>query len=149
MSNKKIWFMTGASRGMGVDFAKAALAAGHAVVASGPDSDRVEVRPGGLDGVAARRGRTVGHHHHYRQSGVLPHGAPHGAIDELRRAVYRGLRRAQSEAARVLEIPEWPAIRRPGEARASAHRLCEPRATRAALSPAPMPLPQRSRRSPI
>jgi NAD(P)-dependent dehydrogenase (short-subunit alcohol dehydrogenase family) len=41
MSNKKVWFITGASRGMGVDFAKAALAAGHAVVASGRDSDRV------------------------------------------------------------------------------------------------------------
>ena len=41
MSNKKIWFITGASRGMGVDFAKAAQAAGHAVVASGRDSDRV------------------------------------------------------------------------------------------------------------
>ena len=37
MSNKKIWFITGAGRGMGVDFAKAALAAGHAVVASGRD----------------------------------------------------------------------------------------------------------------
>jgi NAD(P)-dependent dehydrogenase (short-subunit alcohol dehydrogenase family) len=32
MSKKKIWFITGAGRGMGVDFAKAALAAGHAVV---------------------------------------------------------------------------------------------------------------------
>jgi NAD(P)-dependent dehydrogenase (short-subunit alcohol dehydrogenase family) len=41
MSNQKIWFITGASRGMGVDFAKAALAAGHAVVASGRDRDRV------------------------------------------------------------------------------------------------------------
>ena len=41
MTNKKIWFITGASRGMGVDFAKAALAAGHAVVASGRDTDRV------------------------------------------------------------------------------------------------------------
>src|SRR5437762_4100949 len=41
MSHKKIWFITGASRGMGVDFAKAALAAGHAVVASGRDSDAV------------------------------------------------------------------------------------------------------------
>src|ERR1700693_5577495 len=41
MSNKKIWFITGASRGMGVDFAKAALAAGHAVVASGRDRDAV------------------------------------------------------------------------------------------------------------
>ena len=41
MSNKKIWFITGASRGMGVDFAKAALAAGNAVVASGRDSAAV------------------------------------------------------------------------------------------------------------
>src|SRR5881396_2693088 len=41
MANQKIWFITGASRGMGVDFAKAALAAGHAVVASGRDSDLV------------------------------------------------------------------------------------------------------------
>ncbi len=41
MSNKKVWFITGASRGMGVDFAKAALEAGHAVVASGRESDRV------------------------------------------------------------------------------------------------------------
>jgi NAD(P)-dependent dehydrogenase (short-subunit alcohol dehydrogenase family) len=41
MSNKKIWFITGASRGMGADFAKAAQAAGHAVVATGRDSDRV------------------------------------------------------------------------------------------------------------
>jgi len=29
MSNKKIWFITGASRGMGADFAKASLVAGH------------------------------------------------------------------------------------------------------------------------
>jgi hypothetical protein len=28
VSSKKIWFITGAGRGMGVDFAKAALAAG-------------------------------------------------------------------------------------------------------------------------
>ena len=41
MSNKKVWFITGASRGMGADFAKAALAAGHSVVASGRSSDRV------------------------------------------------------------------------------------------------------------
>src|SRR5258708_2146367 len=36
----KVWFITGAGRGMGTDIAKAALAAGHAVVASGRDSDR-------------------------------------------------------------------------------------------------------------
>src|SRR5881409_4010373 len=38
---KKVWFITGAGRGMGVDFAKAALAAGLSVVASGRDTDRV------------------------------------------------------------------------------------------------------------
>src|SRR5256886_3246739 len=38
MTNKKIWFVTGAGRGMGVDFVKAALAAGHTVVATGRDS---------------------------------------------------------------------------------------------------------------
>jgi NAD(P)-dependent dehydrogenase (short-subunit alcohol dehydrogenase family) len=41
MSNRKVVFITGAGRGMGVAFAKAALAAGHAVVASGRDTDRV------------------------------------------------------------------------------------------------------------
>ena len=35
MSEKQVWFITGAGRGMGVHFAKAALAAGHAVVATG------------------------------------------------------------------------------------------------------------------
>lgn len=39
MSN--VWFITGAGRGMGVDFAKAALAAGHRVVATGRDTDRL------------------------------------------------------------------------------------------------------------
>jgi NAD(P)-dependent dehydrogenase (short-subunit alcohol dehydrogenase family) len=38
---RKVWLITGASRGMGADIAKAALAAGHAVVASGRDTDRV------------------------------------------------------------------------------------------------------------
>jgi NAD(P)-dependent dehydrogenase (short-subunit alcohol dehydrogenase family) len=41
VSAKKVWFITGAGRGMGVDFAKAALAAGHAVVATGRDPDAV------------------------------------------------------------------------------------------------------------
>ncbi len=35
MTDRKVWFVTGAGRGMGVDFAKAALAAGDAVVATG------------------------------------------------------------------------------------------------------------------
>lgn len=35
--DRQIWFVTGAGRGMGVDITKAALAAGHAVVATGRD----------------------------------------------------------------------------------------------------------------
>jgi NAD(P)-dependent dehydrogenase (short-subunit alcohol dehydrogenase family) len=45
MTDKRIWFITGAGRGMGVDFAKAALAAGNAVVATGPQPPR----PSGTD----------------------------------------------------------------------------------------------------
>ena len=41
MINKKVWFITGAGRGMGADIARAALAAGHAVVATGRNSDAV------------------------------------------------------------------------------------------------------------
>jgi NAD(P)-dependent dehydrogenase (short-subunit alcohol dehydrogenase family) len=35
MTDKDVWFITGAGRGMGVDISKAALDAGHAVVATG------------------------------------------------------------------------------------------------------------------
>jgi NAD(P)-dependent dehydrogenase (short-subunit alcohol dehydrogenase family) len=35
MAGKRVWFITGAGRGMGVDIAQAALADGHAVVATG------------------------------------------------------------------------------------------------------------------
>src|SRR3954468_5414772 len=41
LTNKTVWFVTGAGRGMGVDIAKAALAAGHAVVATGRSTDVV------------------------------------------------------------------------------------------------------------
>jgi NAD(P)-dependent dehydrogenase (short-subunit alcohol dehydrogenase family) len=37
----KVWFVTGAGRGMGVDIANAALAAGHAVVATGRNPEKV------------------------------------------------------------------------------------------------------------
>ena len=46
MTAKKVWFITGAGRGMGVDIAKAALAAGHAVVATARDADRVAAAVG-------------------------------------------------------------------------------------------------------
>ena len=41
MESKKVWFITGAGRGMGVDLVRAALAAGHAVVATGRDTARL------------------------------------------------------------------------------------------------------------
>jgi NAD(P)-dependent dehydrogenase (short-subunit alcohol dehydrogenase family) len=41
MTEKKVWFITGAGRGMGVDIAKAALAAGNAVVATGRNAEAV------------------------------------------------------------------------------------------------------------
>ena len=41
MSEQKVWLVTGAGRGLGVDIAKAALAAGHAVVATGRDPRKV------------------------------------------------------------------------------------------------------------
>ena len=44
MTYKKVWFITGAGRGMGVDFAKAALAAGNAVVATGRNTDAVSLK---------------------------------------------------------------------------------------------------------
>ncbi|MBB4577565.1 SDR family NAD(P)-dependent oxidoreductase [Rhizobium lentis] len=40
MSNN-VWFITGAGRGLGLDIAKAALAAGHQVVATGRNSEKV------------------------------------------------------------------------------------------------------------
>jgi len=41
MHNKKVWFITGAGRGMGVDIAQAALAAGYKVAATGRKMDKV------------------------------------------------------------------------------------------------------------
>lgn len=41
MTEKKVWFITGAGRGMGVDIARSALAAGHAVVATGRTPEKV------------------------------------------------------------------------------------------------------------
>ena len=46
MTDTKVWFVTGASRGMGVDITRAALEAGDAVVATGRDADRVRTAVG-------------------------------------------------------------------------------------------------------
>ena len=49
MTNKRVWLVTGAGRGMGVDIAKAALDAGHAVVATGRKTDMVRKALGAVD----------------------------------------------------------------------------------------------------
>jgi NAD(P)-dependent dehydrogenase (short-subunit alcohol dehydrogenase family) len=41
MTDKSVWFVTGAGRGLGVNIVKEALAAGHAVVATGRNPDSV------------------------------------------------------------------------------------------------------------
>ena len=41
IDQKKVWFITGAARGMGLEFARAVLAAGDSLVASGRDTDRL------------------------------------------------------------------------------------------------------------
>ncbi len=49
MTDNKTWFITGAGRGMGVEFAKAALAAGYNVVATGRNPDAVTTAVGAAD----------------------------------------------------------------------------------------------------
>lgn len=41
MGNKKVWLITGAGRGLGLDISKSALAAGYKVVATGRNTDKV------------------------------------------------------------------------------------------------------------
>src|SRR5881275_3161302 len=53
MTEKKVWFITGAGRGMGVHIAKAALAAGNAVVATGRNTDTVTRAVGKADDLLA------------------------------------------------------------------------------------------------
>ena len=53
MSERKVWLITGAGRGMGVDIARAALAAGHAVVATGRNTEKVSSAIGEHDDLLA------------------------------------------------------------------------------------------------
>ncbi len=41
MTDQKVWFITGVARGMGINIARAALDAGHAVVGTARDAGRV------------------------------------------------------------------------------------------------------------
>ncbi|MCC3151610.1 SDR family oxidoreductase [Hymenobacter sp. BT770] len=49
MANKQVWFITGAGRGLGRYIAQGALAAGHAVVATGRNPDKVAQALGPAD----------------------------------------------------------------------------------------------------
>ena len=53
MRDKKVWLITGAGRGMGADIARAALAAGHAVVATGRNTGTVTAALGQDDDLLA------------------------------------------------------------------------------------------------
>jgi NAD(P)-dependent dehydrogenase (short-subunit alcohol dehydrogenase family) len=46
MTERKVWLITGAGRGLGVDIAKAASSTGHAVVATGRDAAKVAAAVG-------------------------------------------------------------------------------------------------------
>ena len=46
MATKNVWLVTGATRGLGVEIVKAALVAGHAVVATGRDAAKVKAAVG-------------------------------------------------------------------------------------------------------
>jgi NAD(P)-dependent dehydrogenase (short-subunit alcohol dehydrogenase family) len=53
MNDKKVWLITGAARGLGADIAKAALAAGHAVVATARNPDAITTALGLHDDLLA------------------------------------------------------------------------------------------------
>ena len=53
MTDRKVWFITGAGRGMGADLARAVLAAGHRLVATGRDTQRLERVLGSSDDLLA------------------------------------------------------------------------------------------------
>ena len=53
MKNEKVWMITGAGRGMGVDITKAALAAGFNVVATGRDTDKLAKTLGQAENLGA------------------------------------------------------------------------------------------------
>jgi NAD(P)-dependent dehydrogenase (short-subunit alcohol dehydrogenase family) len=55
MKTTKVWLITGAGRGMGADIARAALAAGNAVVATGRDPEAVKATIGQSDELLAAK----------------------------------------------------------------------------------------------
>ena len=64
MAINKVWLITGAGRGLGADIAKAALAAGHQVVATGRNTDKVAKALGKFRGAVDRE---IGHYPNRRR----------------------------------------------------------------------------------
>jgi NAD(P)-dependent dehydrogenase (short-subunit alcohol dehydrogenase family) len=129
--HRKIWFITGAGRGMGVDFAKAALAAGHAVVASGRDSARVSKALGQSNNLLAVKLDVT--------SRADAEAAVRAAVDRFGRIDVLVNNAASFYAGYFEELTPEQMER----------QLAASLIGRDALSPAPMRLPARSRRSPI
>src|SRR5687768_18217078 len=84
MTDKKIWFITGAGRGMGAEFAKAVLAAGHALVATGRDPSRLAEQLGASDDVLTVKLDVT--RLHDAQAAVKSAVGRFGRIDEIGRA---------------------------------------------------------------
>jgi len=83
MADERVWFITGAGRGMGVHIAQAALGAGHAVVATGRNTEAVADAVGEADdllvvscgiGRASAPERPRPHLSRFSPSGSLPKG---------------------------------------------------------------------------
>lgn len=53
MTEKQVWLITGTSRGLGTHLAQTALAAGHAVVATGRDPEKVKAAVGASENLLA------------------------------------------------------------------------------------------------
>ena len=116
-TEKKTWLITGAGRGMGVDIAKAALAAGHNVVATGRNPDAVAEAVGDADDllvvkldVTSRAGRRGG-----GQGGRRPLRR-HRRAGQQRRQLLRGLLRgahARADGAAARDEPDRPDERHP------------------------------------
>src|SRR6188474_2769664 len=75
MTEKKVWLITGAGRGLGVDIAKAALRAGHAVVATGRDDAKVAAAVGDHEELLAIKRPTLENARRY-DNGLVPTTAP-------------------------------------------------------------------------
>ena len=92
--SKQVWLITGAGRGMGADFAKAALAAGHSVVATGRRPRARRRRPRRVERSAGREARRhEPRRRRGRGSGRSRSVRPHRRAGQQRRELLRGLLR--------------------------------------------------------